>query len=119
MGRIGWCEGGASRRHTRQLTAWIPTGGGGTSGYLPLQDTSRDKGPLPALPGLQLLRGSGQGAGFPGHGRLEGASGYLPRLILYSQIAKVVEVGRCVPLTHISKVVFNYCHGRNTITLSM
>lgn len=82
---------GAGRRHTRQLTAWRPAGGGGTSGYLPLQDTSRQRAPV-GLPGLQLLRGSGQGQ-FPGPGRLEGASGYLPTLPCLILYTRVVEVG--------------------------
>lgn len=91
---------GGSRRHTRQLTAWIPTGGGGTCRYLPQVDPSRTqqtKGPLPAgLPAL--FRGSGQGQFARALEGLEGCK-WVPTCLgrLYCVLAMPVSSRRARP----------------------
>lgn len=83
VGRIGWYEGGGSRRHTRQLTAWIPTGGGGTCRYLPnlpVQDTA-DKG-TPCLPACVLFSEGPDRDDLPGPWKWQ---------------AWKVQVGTCLP----------------------
>lgn len=70
-------RGGLPTSHT-PTDSLMPTGGGGTCGYLPLQEGG-DKG-TPLSAGLSaLLRGSGQGRFAEPWKAWKGAGGYLPR----------------------------------------
>lgn len=61
-GRIWVVQRGASRRHTRQLTAWVTHRGRRYMQIPARPGHSGTKGPLPACLPLGQLRGSGRGA---------------------------------------------------------
>lgn len=119
MGRIGWCEGGAADVTHAQLTAWIPTGGGGTCRYLSVQDPSRQRAPCPPA----LLRGSGQGQ-FSGPLKARGRR-RVGTCLAPSCIVEVPSGGSdgdlscpsCLARPNSAVPVRCYCHGRNAMLL--
>lgn len=91
---IGWCKGGASRRHTRPTDSLDTYRGRRYKQILAPPRTQADKGPLAGLPGLQLFRGSGQGDRFPGPWKARRCK-WVPALIdsVYG-VSKVISEAR-------------------------